>query len=184
MTPDVIVIHCAATPNGAAQWKIEDIDRWHGARGFLRRPANVARWRPALEHVGYHAVIEIPGVTRLGRAPDEPGAHAYGLNGSSLGICLVGTDAFLPTQWDCLAETVRRWQMDYGVDRVIGHYQTRHEASKPPERRKACPGFDVGAWLARGMLPLDGHVLDPVESLDTLGSVAGRDPEHEGSARG
>jgi hypothetical protein len=33
---------------------------------------------------------------------------------------------------------------------------------QPSEWMKTCPGFDVAAWLAGNLLPLEGHILEDV----------------------
>lgn len=146
----LLIIHCAATPNGR-HFTIEDIDRWHVANGWGRQPAARAAHRPHLLAVGYHYVIDIAGIVHEGRAIDEIGAHAAGHNAHSIGLCLIGTDKFMPAQWDSLRQSVLGLRMSYPALQVIGH--------RDVNPGKTCPGFDVSAWLAGGMQPLEGHVL-------------------------
>jgi N-acetylmuramoyl-L-alanine amidase len=146
----LLIIHCAATPNGSP-FTIEDIDRWHVANGWGRQPSARAAHRPHLLAVGYHYVIDIAGIPHEGRALYEVGAHAAGHNAHSIGLCLIGTDKFLPAQWDSLRQSVLGLRMPYPALQVIGH--------RDVNPGKTCPGFDVSEWLAGGMAPLEGHVL-------------------------
>ena len=174
---DLVVIHCAATPNGRA-FTTADIDAWHHERGFRRTLAFRQRQEMNLAAIGYHYVIYTNGAVANGRHLDEVGAHVAGWNERSIGICLVGTDQFAPAQWaslrDNLCATARtlaerrdlpdrpkyrpepgdalRLFARMGV-RVCGHRDL-------PNVKKECPGFDVGAFLAGGMQPLAAHLLE------------------------
>lgn len=173
---DLIVIHCAATPNGKP-FTAEDIDRWHADRGFLRNPELIGYNQPALKSIGYHYVIYVSGAVSIGRGIEEPGAHAQGHNANSVGVCLIGTDKFTPAQWDGLRKNVcatvatiaRRRDIPnapkYPIApreavalaremnvRILGHRDL-------PNVQKSCPGFNVSEWLAGGMAPLEDHIL-------------------------
>lgn len=148
---NTLIIHCSATPNG--RWTtVEDIDRWHGERGFARDPKLIGFNQPRLRHIGYHYVIYTTGAVVIGRSPREAGAHASGHNARSLGTCLVGTDKFTPEQWSILRRHVELAQKRYPGLRVIGHREVNPD--------KPCPGFDVQAWLRGGMEPMREHVLE------------------------
>lgn len=184
---DLIVIHCSATPNGV--WiSPEQIDRWHAERGFRRQPAAVVAHRPTLPHIGYHWVITVDGTAWPCRGLDEVGAHARGYNATSIGICMVGTDAYFLRQWEALHQLVAT--AAYGVQdragmresfpvsakraleiladrgvRVVGHRDLSPDTDgdgvvEPHEWLKTCPGFDVSGWLERGMEPEPRRVLD------------------------
>lgn len=157
MTKDKIIIHYAATPNGSSH-NIDDIDNWHLQRGFSRSKKWRKQFNPYLEACGYNAVIPVNGDIQLGRHPDEPGAHTRGYNRTSLGVCLIGTDAYEFQQWNALAQLVEMWSHRIricGIDEMIeASVHGHNEFSK-----KSCPGFDVQEWLAGGMKPLKGHIL-------------------------
>lgn len=157
-----IIIHCSATPP-SMDIGAKDIDRWHRAKGWLG--------------IGYHYVIKRDGTVEMGRKLEDAGAHAEGHNHHSVGVCMIGgirgacphcggtytvednhqpwttkmfcggcsaheaqtpEKNFTPEQWAKLREVVRDLSAKYPEATVIGH----NEVSA-----KACPSFDVQAWL-------------------------------------
>lgn len=147
-----IVIHCAATRNG--EWHtVYDIDQWHRARGFSRTDEFRRKMNPDLASIGYHFVIYPNGAIATGRHLDEVGAHAQGYNSKSIGVCLIGTDWFTLDQWDSLRGNIMSLQKLWPEARIVGHRDL-------PNVHKECPGFDVSAFLAGGMQPLPGHILE------------------------
>lgn len=160
---DLIVIHCSASPNG--RWvTASDIDVWHHQRGFCRAPS----WRnvlnPQLSSIGYHFVIYTSGAIAAGRALDEIGAHVYGYNRASLGICLIGTDRFAPEQFKALSSLISVLRERYPRARICGHRDLSPDVDgdglvEPWEWLKTCPGFDVAAWLQGGMAALPDHLI-------------------------
>lgn len=154
-----VVIHCADTPNGRAN-TIEDIDAWHGERGFKRALWLAKQWQPHLKHVGYHFVIEVDGAVRPGRQLHETGAHVEGHNHNSIGICMVGRDKFSFEQWESLRTLVQLLlhpANDLGVKltAICGH--------RDLNPGKTCPGFDVADWLLHGYQPTPDQILMPAE---------------------
>jgi N-acetylmuramoyl-L-alanine amidase len=165
-TIDLIVVHCSATPSGRPlgtglgsrrRTAALIIDGWHMQRGFARRPANVAAFKPDLPHIGYHYVLDLNGLVQLGRGLDEVGAHVAGHNAHSVGICLVGglerTARYSESQWLALAVLVKRLKGDWPAARVLGHRDLSPDADgdgivTPREWLKTCPGFDVARWWA------------------------------------
>ncbi len=145
-----LIIHCAATPPsmdvGAA--KIRD---WH---------VNGNGW----SDIGYQWVIRRDGTVEKGRAIDQVGAHAgYNWNYRSVGVCMAGgvtqatrrvngrlvrdpEDNFTQAQFDALAKLIVEMDEKYGDLEVIGHRDTYALDGLP--QLKACPSFDVAAWLA------------------------------------
>lgn len=143
------------------------IDAWHRARGFKRDPAVLKRMNPRLTAIGYHFVIYTNGVIVTGRHTDEVGAHCQGFNAKSIGICLIGTDAFTPAQWDSLAYLSGSIAKHYPQTAWRGHRdmspdQNKNGIVEPFEWLKTCPGFDVSKWLGGGKKPLVGHVCEEV----------------------
>lgn len=158
------------------------IDAWHAARGFKREAAAVRAFSSRLPAIGYHYVIDLTGEVWSGRALDEIGAHAQGFNAHSVGICMVGGSEpqamYTLPQWNSLRDVVAMLLTQYGIPRVLprrivgksypqgytmvngvcGHRDLSPDANgnglvEPFEWLKTCPGFDVGAWLSRGMRP-------------------------------
>ncbi len=178
----LIVIHCSASPNGVSLFEgklgepqfcspVEVIDRWHARRGFHR----ALQWRLKLNEplvaIGYHFVIYAAGTIATGRHVDEIGAHVAGNNRESLGVCMIGTDAFSAAQWKTLAALITELRAKYPGARVLGHRdlspdQDNDGLVEPWEWLKTCPGFDVAKWLASSMTPEPKHVFSaPVKEL-------------------
>ncbi len=135
-TTNLIVVHCSATrPDqdiGAAE-----IRRWH---------VEDNGW----SDIGYHQVIRRNGSIELGRDLRQSGAHAKGFNRNSIGVCLVGgvnfvhdpDDNFTDKQYTSLGITLEYWKRIYPQAEIVGHRDL-------PDVSKACPSFDVAAWLTR-----------------------------------
>jgi N-acetylmuramoyl-L-alanine amidase len=163
-----IVIHCAGSPDGRPL-AVAEVDRWHEARGFRRRPQWLAQQAPELAHIGYHFFIGVDGVVALGRHIDEAGAHVQGSNAWSIGICLAGSRRFTLDQWVALRQVVTGLQNRYQAAIVKGHrdYSPDLDGDGVIERHewlKECPGFDVAAWRKAEMLP-DWDVEHLVDAL-------------------
>lgn len=81
-----------------------------------------------------------------------PGAHARGFNHLSIAICLVGgiddkgkpEANFTPEQMRELRTLLDELLARYPNAKVLGHRDL-------PNVNKACPSFDVRAWIAAGM---------------------------------
>lgn len=153
---DTIIIHCADTPNGDDRFRAEDINEWHKKRGFARALEMAKLHAPALANIGYHRVIHLSGQVIIGRTLQEIGAHTENHNGTSVGICMIGRDAFSEDQWHALRELVHMLSSKLAIAEIVGHRERN--------AGKTCPGFDVGEWINGGMAPLDGHIV-PEESI-------------------
>ena len=117
MTPKYIVVHTAAFRHRNCD--ADRIDEWHRQKGWAG--------------IGYHFVIlndrhdqKPDGLVEVGRDESRQGAHAYGLNDQSLGICCVGdgdfdplTDAQSERLQDLLVTLTSKHQIQ--VKNVIGH---------------------------------------------------------------
>ena len=97
-----IIVHCAATREGR-DFTVEDITRWHKARGFAT--------------IGYHYVIYRDGSIHEGRPLEQIGAHCVGHNKHSIGVCYIGgcasdgktpKDTRTPEQKEALLALLRR----------------------------------------------------------------------------
>lgn len=129
-----LAVHCSATPP-SMDIGVNEIDRWHRAKGFLK--------------VGYHFVVRRDGTVEFGRSPLEVGAHIEGFNSESIGICLVGgvdgskqqkpEDNFTTDQKESLKLLLQALKATYPGAVIQGHRDF-------PGVSKACPSFDVRAW--------------------------------------
>lgn len=100
------------------------------------------------EDVGYHFVIcngngGGDGEVQPGRPLEKVGAHAYGMNYQSIGICLVGNfNSYEPTQkqWTALVGLCSRlmYQLNIAPSHVIGHKEVPLYAPNAPSTD--CPG--------------------------------------------
>ena len=122
-----IIIHCSATPIGK-DYTIEDIDKWHKAKGW--------------KGIGYHYVIYLDGSVHKGRPEEEIGAHCKGHNSNSIGICYIGgldefgepEDTRTDKQKEALIVLLKALKAKYPDATIHGH---REFAAK------ACPCFDA-----------------------------------------
>lgn len=131
--PKFLTIHCAATPEGrhvsAAQ-----ITAWDKAK---------------FGQTSYHWVIELDGLTVRTLRDDQKGAHVGRANTGNLGICYVGgvdknlnpKDTRTEAQKKSLLTLIRTYKERYPGIVIRGHRDW-------PGVKKACPSFDVAAWLA------------------------------------
>ena len=169
-----IIIHCSASTNGnsllAGSLKdgnlvtpVQVIDGWHRTRGFKRDVIFRKRQNPSLTSIGYHFVVYTDGTIVTGRHLDEMGAHVRGRNDDSLGICMIGTDAFSQAQWVALATLIKSMATLYPNAKVSGHRDNSPDLNGDGqvtrnEWLKICPGFDVAAWLKADMQPQAIHI--------------------------
>ena len=105
-TTDTIVIHCTQTPPGM-DVDVDKVTQWHKDRGF--------------DTIGYHYLIKRDGTLQEGRQQDEVGAHAVAVNGTSIGVALVGggtssmgwEDNFAPIQLETLKTILLKLKSEY-----------------------------------------------------------------------
>jgi hypothetical protein len=70
----------------------------------------------------------------------------------TLGICLIGTDKFTPAQFLTLRRFIESFRRRYPGATLHGHREFS---------AKACPGFDLRAWIEKGMPNgFKGHSCD------------------------
>tara|TARA_R110001606_G_scaffold79118_6_gene182835 strand:+ start:2719 stop:3117 length:399 start_codon:yes stop_codon:yes gene_type:complete len=128
---DKIIIHCSAT-NEEQDFCARDIDRWHKARGW--------------SEIGYHFVIRLDGTLEIGRRLEVAGAHCFGYNKRSIGICYIGGCDENGTPKDTRTEKQKRalrsilgiLNQDYPKATTHGHNEFSN---------KACPSFNVKTEL-------------------------------------
>ena len=129
-----LVVHCSATPDAEAL-TLRDIHEMHLGFGW--------------HGVGYHRVIRRDGRVEHGRPDCWVGAHVYGHNDISLGVCLIGCDEFTAEQFDALHGVLSEWKALYPSATICGHRDFAYT-------EKTCPNFDVASWcLQRGLISAD-----------------------------
>ncbi len=124
-----IIVHCTATPEGR-EVTVADIDSWHKAKGW--------------DGIGYHYVVYLDGSVHMGRPEAKTGAHCYGHNAHSIGVCYVGgldangkaKDTRTEEQKTGLRELIEELKSAYPKATIHGH---RDYAAKE------CPCFDAAA---------------------------------------
>ena len=124
-----IVVHCTAT-RLSQRVTIDDIDRWHKARGFAQ--------------CGYHWYIDREGTIKEGRPEKLAGAHVRHYNQHAIGVCYEGgldekgrpKDTRTPEQKAALWFLLEDLKKDYPNAKIVGHRDF-------PNVAKQCPCFDV-----------------------------------------
>lgn len=125
-----LVVHCSAT-RCDKPYSVEQLRADHLARGF--------------KEIGYHFFITRNGVLYHPRPIAEEGAHAYGFNKVSIGICYEGgldeegypADTRTWQQKEVLIDVLGMLKKLYPQAEIVGHYQLS------PGIKKACPCFDA-----------------------------------------
>ena len=124
-----LVIHCTAT-RASHPFPLEALRRCHvQQRGF--------------RDIGYHFYITRDGITHPCRPLDQVGAHVFGFNQHSVGICYEGgldeegrpADTRTNEQKIALTALLRELRKDYPEARIVGHYELSTSI------HKACPCF-------------------------------------------
>ena len=130
--PNKIILHCTATKEGQ-DFRAKDVDLWHKQKGWIG--------------IGYHYLIDLDGKVEKGRDESVIGAHCYGKNTNSLGICYVGgldkngkekdtrTDAQKSAMLDLVYLIVEKYHLT--IKDVYCHNQFDS---------KACPCFTIQAF--------------------------------------
>ena len=120
-----LVVHCSDTPN-SKNLNACDIHEMHLSFGW--------------HGIGYHKVILRNGDLEQGRPECWQGAHSFGYNDKSLGVCLIGRDKFNSQQFITLKNLLNDWKSKYPYAKIVGHKEITHT-------QKTCPNFDVKLWL-------------------------------------
>ncbi len=134
-----LTIHCTATPEGRDNTAAE-VTSWDIAR--FGQPS-------------YHHVIELNGNVVNTLKDTELGAHVAMHNHFNIGVSYVGgtetlnaggkpKDTRTSAQKAAMRKLVLQYKSDYPNIVIRGHRDW-------PNVAKACPSFDVAAWLKAGM---------------------------------
>jgi len=119
-----LVVHCSDTPDDEPT-TARDIHAMHLGFGW--------------HGVGYHRMINRAGDVEQGRPDYWIGAHVYGHNEVSLGVCLLGRTQFTDAQFESLENVLRDWTTQYPNAEVVGHRDFTYT-------EKTCPNFDAKKW--------------------------------------
>tara|TARA_B100000886_G_C19999868_1_gene317582 strand:- start:72 stop:479 length:408 start_codon:yes stop_codon:yes gene_type:complete len=119
-----LVVHCSDTPDNEDIGAIE-IHKMHLGFGW--------------EGIGYHKIIRKDGFVENGRPEYWIGAHVYGKNRQSLGVCLIGKESFSDKQFSSLENVLVNWKKKYKSALICGHRDIL-------KTNKTCPNFDVISW--------------------------------------
>lgn len=118
-----IILHCSASSITGQTAAV--LQAWHEERGFRA--------------IGYHAFIRNNGLVEQGREWDEIGAHVYGHNEDSIGICLAGNTVtdFTNAQFTSLKFLLKLLKKIYPLATLHGHNEFTN---------KGCPVFPMEEW--------------------------------------
>lgn len=122
-----LIIHCSDTADDRDLSAL-DIHKMHLNFGW--------------DGIGYHKIIKRDGTLENGRPECWIGAHTYGLNKISLGVCLIGQSNFTRNQLKSLEKLLIEWKKKYPNTQIKGH-------SEAIETKKTCPNFDVKKFLSQ-----------------------------------
>jgi len=127
-----LIIHCSDTETGNAK----SIDKFH---------REVRGWRM----IGYHYVIDRDGKLEDGRPLWMVGAHCFGQNAESIGICLIGTTTFTNEQYETLEFVIKDLKTQFKtIKEVRGH----RDYPSGKAQGKTCPSKAVEDFLhAKGL---------------------------------
>ena len=128
---NILVIHCSDTPD-EQNLKAIDIHKMHLSFGW--------------DGIGYHKIICRNGNVENGRPEFWIGAHTFGKNETSLGVCLIGKSNFTDLQFKSLELILKSWKINYPNAEIKGH-------NNAINTKKTCPNFNVKAWCEmRGLI--------------------------------
>ena len=137
--PNKIIIHHSDSKDHGTLKNFDEIKKWHVKENG---------WRD----IGYHYVIEkIDGVYTIlkGRPEIEDGAHCYGQNEESIGICVVGNfevDQVPEEAYIKLAELIKDIRRRHGELPIHGHKEFYNTS---------CPGKNFNLQKVKELLKPD-----------------------------
>jgi N-acetyl-anhydromuramyl-L-alanine amidase AmpD len=80
----------------------------------------------------------------------ETGSHAYGFNGDSIGICMIGDKSFTNKQLASSKKLILELMSKYNINKsnIVGHYELN--------KNKTCPNIDMD-WYRSKILFSDAY---------------------------
>lgn len=136
-----IILHHAE----AYHCTVEDIDRWHKQRGFCK--------------IGYHFFVDKEGNIYRGREENTVGAHAYGSNYNSIGICAEGKymeETMPEEQKKSIIELVNYLKEKYNIN-VIQKHRDVCATSCPGDKY---PFDEIVKGMIEPTVKVEGKVAD------------------------
>lgn len=125
----LLIVHCSDTPDSEDLGAFE-IHRMHLSFGW--------------DGIGYHKIIRRDGLVENGRPEYWTGAHVYGKNNQSLGVCLIGRNNFSYIQFNSLKKILLDWKQKYPKALIQGHKDVI-------KTNKTCPNFNVKEWCLKNL---------------------------------
>jgi hypothetical protein len=117
--------------------------------------------------IGYHVVISREGMIAWGEDPRLQGAHALGVNMTSIAVCMVGgvdeygapANNFTSEQWVAAKITFEFLSAMYPGAENVGHRDLSEDRDGDGrlmrwEFMKDCPCFSVKQWIDGGLEPV------------------------------
>lgn len=170
-----IFVHCSASDYGCALV----FDEWHKARGWtgIGYQFVIGNGRPfqGMDKPWDYLIGSIEAGRKLDDDPwleaDEVGAHTYGFNGRSIGICLVGNYTFAREQIVSLYNLIGelRSRLDIPATRVFGHCEAG-QLNPKYATTKTCPNQPMDALrsLVIDEITLDDYMVKLEQHIETI----------------
>lgn len=135
-----LIVHCSYTPPDM-DIGAKEIREWHTDP---KKPGG------PFDDIGYNHVIRRDGEIEQGRTLEVPGAHTYGHNADSIGVCLVGGMNPVTKKPDFNFTFAQMWSLLEYKDRVFSLFGPLDIwGHRDIDDRKACPCFDVRAFFEK-----------------------------------
>ena len=115
-----VIVHCSDSEHLSHDNR-ESIYKWH---------VTEKGWKD----IGYHYLILKNGTVEKCRPVYNTGAHCYGQNKNSIGICLTGKFEFSSDQYVSLQRLINELRWLFGDIEINGHRDFSE---------KTCPNFEV-----------------------------------------
>lgn len=117
-----IILHCSDSDYPHHD-NVETIRKWHKDKGW--------------SDIGYHYLVTEAHGLQTGRPLHLVGAHCFGHNQTSIGVCLTGKNNFSEMQFNCAARVILDLLAQFGLtpDDVYPHNHFNSE--------KTCPNYSI-----------------------------------------
>ena len=135
---DKLILHCSDTPD-SMDIGFKEINQWHKEKGWLDKKSDIS--------CGYHYIIRKNGKIEAGRPETSTGAHCYGQNRSSIGICWVGRNDLNKKQRKALKSLCLKLLDERNLKPfdVYGHSEF--------DEKKTCPNLNMHSFRIDILFP-------------------------------